>query len=118
MSKWTPRGRMRRLITIQSIPRTPTEDGGTTGESTADPTTVCKSWAMIEPFSGRESFLAKASQNLSTHRIRIPYRPGITPLMQATFDGRVFNFTSTNDIEEMHREIEILATEVVQAITQ
>jgi hypothetical protein len=33
--------------------------------------------------------------------------------MRAVLGTRTFNFTSVNDVEERHRELEIMATEVV-----
>lgn len=100
---------MRKRITIQRISTRPTAGG----ETTDTPTLVCQAWASIEPLGGRESWLAKAQQDTSSHRIRMRYRQGITPLMRAVYQGRVFHFTSVNDLEELHRELEILATEVV-----
>ena len=70
-------------------------------------------WALIEPLGGRELFLAKTSQDTSSHRIRMLYQPGITARMRAKYQGRVFNFTSVNNIGEQTRELEILATEVL-----
>jgi SPP1 family predicted phage head-tail adaptor len=114
MSKWKPRGQMRRLITIQSVSVVPTEDGATANEGGSNTATVTQTWASIEPLSGREAWMAKAQQDTSTHRIRMPYQPGITPKMQAVYQGRVFKFTSVNNIDELNKEIEIMATEVVE----
>ena len=102
-------GTLRRYITIQRLDLTPTSDGATVGTAT----TVCHTWASIEPFGGREAWMVKAQQATSSHRIRMLYRDGITPAMQALWNGRVFNFTSVNNVGELGRELEIIATEVV-----
>jgi len=107
--KWTQAGEMRKRITIQLPSTAPTESGETTGETEA----VCTVWAKVKPLGGREAWLAQAQQSTSTHKINIRYYPGITPAMQAVIGSRVFNFTSVNDIGEVHRELEIMATEVV-----
>jgi SPP1 family predicted phage head-tail adaptor len=108
-SRFTPVGEMRRLIRIQTISTAPTASGQTTGDE-AD---YIEAWARIEPMSQREIWLARAQQDLSTHKINMLYRDGITPKMQAIYDGRVFNFTGVTDLMEMHRELEIMAIEPV-----
>ena len=102
-------GGLRRYLTIQRLDQTPTADGSTT----ATPITVCHAWASIEPLAGREAWIAKEQQATSTHRIRMLYRAGITPAMQALWNGRTFHFTSVNNPGELGRELEIIATEVV-----
>jgi len=57
--------------------------------------------------------IAKSQQDTTTHRIRCLYYPGITPAMQAVYGTRVFNFASVSDVDELHRELEIMATEVL-----
>lgn len=109
MSKWTPVGTMRRKITIESIDVTPTASG----ETTDTPIPLITAWALIEPLGGRELFLAKTSQDTSSHRIRMLYQPGITARMRAKYQGRVFNFTNVNNVSENGRELEILAIEVL-----
>jgi SPP1 family predicted phage head-tail adaptor len=108
-TKWTPVGQMRRLIRIQRIATTPT----TSGETTGTEIDYIEAWARIEPLSQREIWLERAQQDLSTHRINILWREGITPKMQALYDGRVFNFTGVTDVMEMHRELAIMAIEPV-----
>jgi SPP1 family predicted phage head-tail adaptor len=101
---------MRQHITLQSIATTATPGGETTNTATS----LGQVWACVTPLGGREIWLARAQQDTSTHRIRIPYIPNVTPKMQATLGARVFKFTSVNDLEELHREIEIMATEVLE----
>jgi SPP1 family predicted phage head-tail adaptor len=108
---WTPAGEMRHHLTIQSLATTPTAEGDTLDT----PVTVAKVWARIMPLSGSEKFVAAMQQDTSSHKINCRYVSGITPKMRAIrADGRVFNFTSVNNVDERNRELEILATEVLQ----
>jgi SPP1 family predicted phage head-tail adaptor len=109
-TKWTPRGEMRHHITIQQIATTVTDSGETTGTAS----TFCQTWAKIEPLGGKEVWLARAQQDTTTHRIRMPYVSGITPKMQAVLGTRTFKFGSVNDLDELRREIEVMATEVLE----
>ena len=110
MSKWTPRGQMRRQITIQQIDTT----SDTNGETVNTASTFSTTWSRIAPGGGSEIYRGNAQQNTSTHEIRTPYIAGVTAKMQATYQGRIFNFTSVNDIDELHRELKINAIEVSQ----
>jgi len=107
---WTPRGEMRHHVTIQSIATTATANGETTDTAS----TFCLAWVKLKPLGGREIWLARAQQDTSTHRISMPYIANVTPKMQAVLGARVFQFTSVNDIDEMHRELEIMAVEVLE----
>lgn len=108
-SKRTPIGEMRKRITIQSIDTTPTASGETADTATE----FARAWARIEPLTGREAWIAKEQQATTTHRINLRYQPGITSRMRAVLGTRVFNFTDVRDLDEMHEELEILATEVL-----
>lgn len=107
--KRTPIGEMRKRIVIACIDTTPTDSG-----ETADTTTeFTRAWAKIEPLSGREAWIAKEQQSTTSHKINLRYQPGITSRMQAVYGTRVFHFTDVRDLDEMHEELEILATEVL-----
>lgn len=107
-SQWTPIGKMRRKIMIQSLDGTPTADGATADTATLEMTT----WASIEPLRGNEAWLAGQQQDLVTHRIRMRYRNDVTAKMRAVYGGRHFNFVSVRNIDEIGRELEIMAVEV------
>jgi SPP1 family predicted phage head-tail adaptor len=70
-------------------------------------------WAAVEPLKGREYFQAAAVNAENMVRFRIRYRPGIMSDMRVVYSGRVFNIQSVIDVEERHREIQIMAQEVV-----
>lgn len=105
----TGAGKRRCKLVIQSVATVPTADGATTDAAT----TFATVFANIEPMGGRELYLARMQQDLSTHVIKFPYLAGITPKMQGVYAGRVFNFTNVNNVGELNREIQINATEVL-----
>jgi SPP1 family predicted phage head-tail adaptor len=107
MFKRTPIGEMRKRITIQQADDTRTA----AGETLDTPITVTQAWAKISPLSGREAWIAKEQQDTTSHKINMRYQPGITSKMRAVYQNRIFNFTDVRDLEEMHEELEIMATE-------
>jgi SPP1 family predicted phage head-tail adaptor len=78
-------------------------------ETWADVATV---WASVEPIRGREYFQAAAVNAENTVRFRIRYRPGIMPNMRVLYNGRTFNIQSVIDVNERHREIQLMCQEV------
>ena len=101
-------GKRNKLITIQSLTQTTTDEG----EVTETAATVAKVWAAIEPLSAREQRFALQSQATTTHRITIMYRDDVTSRMQETWESRTFKFESVVDSHENKREQIIMATEV------
>jgi SPP1 family predicted phage head-tail adaptor len=81
------------------------------GELGSTWTTVCEVFASVLPMSGTERWLAQAQQDLTTHKITIPYRSDITTKMRAVYRTRLFNFTSVVNVNEDNRELEIMAIE-------
>lgn len=102
-------GAKRCKLTIQRIATTPTA-GGETADTNS---TYCTVFAEIIPLGGRELMLARAQQDLSTHRIRCVYTAGVTAKMRGVYAGRTFNFTSVVNVGELNRELEIMAVEDV-----
>lgn len=101
-------GKKNKLITIQQVTQTVTDEG----EATEAWTEYKQAWAAIEPLSSREQWYAKQSQATQSHKITIWYVSGITTRMRATWDSRTFNFDSVVNPEEADRELVINATEV------
>jgi SPP1 family predicted phage head-tail adaptor len=69
-------------------------------------------WAAVEPIRGREYFAAAAVNAQNDVRIRIRYRPGVTPDMRVVYGQRVFDIQSVIDVDERHREIQLMCREV------
>lgn len=100
--------RMKR-ITIQTPDETMVSNSS--GELTGNWTNVATVYASLEPLSGHEQLLAKAQQDLTTHKIRIAYCDGITSKMRALYNSRTFHFSSVINLAEENRELEIMAIE-------
>lgn len=70
-------------------------------------------WAAVEPLRGREFMLAQNTNSELTVRIRIRYLPGVTNAMRVKYGDRIFNIQSPPiDVDERHREIHLMCTEV------
>lgn len=70
-------------------------------------------WASIEPIRGREYIQLQNTQAELTTRIRMRYRPGITPAMRVLYQDRVFDIQSVIDINERRRYLELMCIEKV-----
>jgi SPP1 family predicted phage head-tail adaptor len=102
-------GTLNRRITIQQL-TTGKDDEGFPTESWND---FYSCWAAVEPLKGREYFQAAAFNAENTVRFRIRYRSGIKPDMRIVYDKRVFDIISVIDINEAHKEIHLMAKELV-----
>lgn len=103
-------GQLRHRVTIQQLTRVEDEGGGY-AEVWTEVATV---WAAIKPLRGNERYEAQQVQSTLTHKVTIRYREGIKPQMRLTYKGRIFDIESVIDIEERHRWLELLCSEVVQ----
>jgi SPP1 family predicted phage head-tail adaptor len=71
-------------------------------------------WASIEPLSGKEYYASQQVNAEISHRIKIRYKAGIKPNMRVKFGtDRYFNIVSVIDLNEAHREIHLMCTEVI-----
>jgi len=108
-------GARNKLMTIERLTENP-EIGGVIENR---PIEVTKVWASIEPIGGREEWVARMQYPTLSHRITFVYTPGINAKMRAKyFDHaenreRIFNFLTVFNVNEDHREIVVMATEVV-----
>lgn len=102
-------GLMRRTITIRTMTLTGDGMGGNTGT----PTDVTGVYARVDPLEGREQLQAMQTGMVRPHRFYLRYRTGMTGANQIVYDGRTFDIQSVVDPEEKHRELVILADEVV-----
>jgi len=103
-------GNFRKRISIEAPAVNVSTDGSTVNAWAK----VADAWASIEPIGGAESYVdgVKIQTPTNQFQIRMLYQPGINTLMRATYQGRRFNFTSVNDVGELHRDLDIKATEL------
>jgi len=102
---------LRRRIVLQRKTTIRDEEGNTV-ETWVDVVTV---WAAVEPMSIRwKEFLQAAAINAERYTLfRIRYRPGITPDMRVVYAGQTYDIVHVVDIAGRHRELHIIAKDVV-----
>lgn len=103
-------GQLRHRVTIQQLTRVEDEGGGHE-ENWADVATV---WAAIKPMRGSERYEAQQVQSTLTHKVTIRYRAGIKPQMRILYGNRIFEVEAVIDVDERHKWLELLCSEVVQ----
>lgn len=100
----------RHRITIQEFVEEVDEYGTPIGSGWQDVMTV---WASVEPIRGCEYIEVQNTQAELTTRIRMRYRPGITPAMRVVYQRRIFDIQSVIDINEQHTHLELMCVEKV-----
>lgn len=103
-------GKLRHRVTIQELVRADDGYGGIT-ETWQDVATV---WAAVEPLRGSERYRAQQVQSELAYKVTMRYRAGIKPQMRLVYGGRVLEIEAVIDVEELHRWLELLCSEVVQ----
>ena len=102
-------GKLRHRVQLQSK----TETQSTTGEVTLVWATSSTRWASIEPLQGQELFAAQQVSASVTHRITMRYVANVKPQHRILYGARVFDIQSVLDIQERHKELRLMAREVV-----
>lgn len=110
----TDPGKYRNRITFQAFDGTTDQYGDVRTDDDANWEDVKTVWACINPLSGKEFFAAEQSQSEVTHKISCRYAEGITTAMRITHKGRKFHIVSVIDWENRHKELLILAKELVR----
>lgn len=103
-------GKLRHRVTIQQLVKADDGYGGIV-ETWQDVATV---WATVEPLRGSERYRAQQVQSELTHKVTMRYRPGVKPQMRLLYGDRVLEIEAVIDVEERHRWLELLCSEVVQ----
>lgn len=104
-------GDLRHQITIQQMADT-TDDYGTPVE-TDEWNTFATVWAAINPLTGREYIQTQNVIPDLTATIKIRYLPGVTTRMRVLYGTRVFDIKAVIDVEEHHREMQLMCAEVI-----
>lgn len=104
-------GDLRHRITLQR--KTVTRDAeGNVRETWGDVATV---WAAVEPMSIRwREYLQASAINAESYTLfRIRYRFDVTPDMRVAYGGRFYNIVNVVDLAGRHREMHIIARDVM-----
>lgn len=103
-------GRLRRRVSVQ----TPVQSLDSYGQPTVTWTEVAQVWAEIKPMRGDEPIRSRVVQGEVTHRITIRYTTDLPgPECRIVYGTRQFNVLERLNFDEMGRELDILAKELV-----
>lgn len=103
-------GERRHRVVFQS----PTITQDDFGEPDKSWSTLCTSWALVQPLSGSERLKANEVQGEITTRIVTRNRSelsGIGPDDRATWSGRTFDIRAVIHRDQRRHELELLCTE-------
>jgi len=104
-------GKLRHRIDIE---RNTTAASATSGAAAVWAALYTGLWAAIWPLKGAEAVVSLQTQATVTHRMRIRFHAGILPSMRVRLGNRYFAIIAPAiDIDERHREMELLCQEVV-----
>jgi SPP1 family predicted phage head-tail adaptor len=114
----TPSGKRNRVIAIQTSTETVDDYGGTVKTWL----TAATVWAAYRPLRGRDLVAAQAALNLTEGVFNIRYIAGLTGAMRLVHDSKCYDITAVIDIEDAHKEIDIMvktgvsdiSTEIIQ----
>lgn len=102
-------GQRDKQVTVLAATRAPDGGGGYT-ETTSE---VATEWMAVEPLEGREQLEAMQTGMQRPHRFYSLYRSDITGATRLLYNGRTFDVKSVLDPEEKHRELVMLAEEII-----
>ena len=94
--------------------QTSTESVDAFGEPDQTWTTLCTSWALVQPLRGAEKFSAGHIQADVDHRIVTRYRSELStlgPKDRMTWNGKTFDIHSVINKDSRNVELEIFAKE-------
>lgn len=101
-------GARTRRLTIQAAARTQDASGG----ESVTWSDVLTTWGHVESLRGREYVEAQGVGVDITHRVRIPYRAGVTSGHRlALSDGRMLDIKSVVNIDERNADLELVCVE-------
>ena len=105
-------GELRKRIEILEVVETRDGYGGITPSWI----TAYRAWAKVEDLTGRELYQAEQTSEQATARFTIRYRKefkndGLTSKMTILYQGKTYDIKSISDLEQAHREVEMMATQ-------
>jgi SPP1 family predicted phage head-tail adaptor len=67
-----------------------------------------EAWAAAEPLVGREYIAAVVVTAEVTARVRMRYRPGVTPAMRLVHDADTYNITAVIHVNSAREELQVM----------
>jgi SPP1 family predicted phage head-tail adaptor len=103
-------GNLRHTIVLQARTGSTDAGGGKTGAwADASP----EIWASVEPLDGSQALRAMQQGLVTPHRVRMRYRDGVSAEKRVRYGARHFLIRSVVDVDERHRELQLLCDEVI-----
>lgn len=100
-------GAMKKRVTIQRRSEV-VDEYGSQQIAWTDIATV---WAALIPNGGREAPQSGMVRAVGDFTIMMRYFKGLTPRDRLVYNGRILDIININDLNEMHRDFEIMARE-------
>lgn len=91
--------------------RQPAQTRNEMGEQVTTYTEVVRPYASIKPVGQVENVRNGGTVTATTCTIRIHYRDDVQSTWRITWRGKTLQIQSVVDVENQHRELEIIATE-------
>jgi len=101
-------GELRHRVTLEERTQTVASEGGVTPKGLGVDTVS----AAVEPLSGDEAERAGHVEGTVTHRVRIRFRPDVSPKMRIRHVDRILEVVSVVDKDERNRELWFMCREV------
>jgi SPP1 family predicted phage head-tail adaptor len=102
---------LRHRVTLQRLVLTQGASGDL-AQTWEDVTTV---WGAVEPLSGREYWQAQQVAAETSIRVRLRYLAGVEQKMRVLYGTRVLEILSIVDLDERHRELQLMCRELLAA---
>ena len=99
-------GDLRTRVEIQQPVRTGSGTGGRT-----EWVTVAPAWADVRPIRSTDRTAEGHFQTVRLARVSIRYRPGVKSKMRVVIGSRVLEIVSVIDVDERHRQLDLLCEE-------
>jgi SPP1 family predicted phage head-tail adaptor len=71
-------------------------------------------WAAVMPLGGKETFVNQALQGENPYMFRMRYKKNIDNTMRLVYLGKNFRITNINDVNSMHREMQITCMQEIE----
>lgn len=106
-------GELRHRITFQTLSDETTNENGFPLPDDERYTDYKSVWSAVYPLKGTEFWSAKTTNTENTVKFICRYISGINSDMRIKYGNRKFNIIGIIDIDERHKWLQIMATEVI-----
>lgn len=101
-------GELRQRVTLEERTQVVASQGSLTSTWQGAETV----WAAVEPVGGDEGERGKHADATVTHRVRIRYRPDVSPKMRLSHGDWTLEVVAVLNLDERNRELHLMCREV------